>query len=592
MALTLLKRSAGAPERSEPSSLPAIASPDTAPEPPESASLQTTLASVRETIDLLEADLASMIGDVHRAADAVGLGVQSSSEALKAIWIRSQTFESEAKAAENSATQLAGSIEEFAACAAEIGRQVREADALTDQANNAATEAGQSIDRLKTSSADIGSVVNLIASIAKQTNLLALNATIESARAGEAGRGFAVVANEVKALSRETQAATEEIARRIEAIQHDAAESIAAVGRIAGAIKAIRPVFAAAMSALEQQNQTAQQLGQSSAESARFASNIATGAADIDSATENATTLNMEIERSGKDAANLAEKLKTRFVIFLRQTIIGDRRRHDRLPCELSVTMHSPRGDVRTKTIDLSEGGMLLRASETESASVGATMPMTIESIGDARVAIVNRSPLGLHAKFLDLDSGAEAALHARLQAIREENREFVELALRGASQISAAIEDLVARRVLSAADVFDNTYVPIEGTNPAQFRTRFLDAFDKVLPGIQEPLAASDRRMAFCAAVDRNGYLPVHNLIYSQPQRPGDVAWNTANSRNRRIFDDRAGLAAARNVRPYLIQSYPRDMGNGNIIMMREIDVPIRVLGRHWGALRTSYKL
>ena len=97
---------------------------------------------------------------------------------------------------------------------------------------------------------------------------------------------------------------------------------------------------------------------------------------------------------------------------------------------------------------------------------------------------------------------------------------------------------------------------------------------------------------MAFCAMVDRNGYLPVHNKIYSQPQRPGDVAWNTANSRNRRIFNDAAGLAAGQNQRSYLIQSYARDMGNGNTVMMREIDVPVRVRGRHWGGFRTAYKL
>ena len=46
---------------------------------------------------------------------------------------------------------------------------------------------------------------------------------------------------------------------------------------------------------------------------------------------------------------------------------------------------------------------------------------------------------------------------------------------------------------------------------------------------------------MAFAAMIDRNGYLPVHNKIYSYPQRPGDVTWNTANSRNRRIFNDPA---------------------------------------------------
>ena len=72
----------------------------------------------------------------------------------------------------------------------------------------------------------------------------------------------------------------------------------------------------------------------------------------------------------------------------------------------------------------------------------------------------------------------------------------------------------------------------------------------------------------------------------------PGDVAFNTANSRNRRIFNDPAGLAAGRNQRSYLIQSYARDMGNGKTVMMREIDVPIRVNGRHWGGFRTAYKL
>jgi len=90
---------------------------------------------------------------------------------------------------------------------------------------------------------------------------------------------------------------------------------------------------------------------------------------------------------------------------------------------------------------------------------------------------------------------------------------------------------------------------------------------------------------------IDRNGYVPVHNKAASQPQRPGDVSWNTANSRNRRIFDDVAGLAAGRNTRSYLIRSYPRDMGNGKLAMMREIDVPIRVKGRHWGGFRTAYK-
>jgi len=208
------------------------------------------------------------------------------------------------------------------------------------------------------------------------------------------------------------------------------------------------------------------------------------------------------------------------------------------------------------------------------------------------RARVVNRSALGLHVEFAHVDAGVERALHQRIDAIRAQNREFADRAVDAAAMISMAFEEAVTSGTLTREALFDTDYVPIENTDPQQFRTRALAALDQLLPPIQEPLLAADKRMAFCAAVDRNGYLPVHNQLYSKPQKPGDPAWNHANCRNRRIFDDRAGLCAARNVRPYLIQSYPRDMGNGAIVMMREIDAPIRVFGKHWGGLRTAYKI
>ena len=157
---------------------------------------------------------------------------------------------------------------------------------------------------------------------------------------------------------------------------------------------------------------------------------------------------------------------------------------------------------------------------------------------------------------------------------------------------LTRIFEDAVARGAISIEDMFDADYVEIPGTNPVQHRTKILDWADRALPPFQEAFLARDPRMVFCVMIDRNGYLPVHNKVYSHPQRADDVAWNTAHSRNRRIFNDQAGLAAGRNERSYLIQSYARDMGNGKTVMMREIDVPVRVNGRHWGGFRTAYKL
>lgn len=99
------------------------------------------------------------------------------------------------------------------------------------------------------------------------------------------------------------------------------------------------------------------------------------------------------------------------------------------------------------------------------------------------------------------------------------------------------------------------------------------------------------DPPVVFCAAVNLIGYLPTHNNVYSQPQRLGDRDWNTENCRNRRVFADRAGLAAARNTRPFLLEAYRRDMGGGQVVRLKEADAPIMVRGRHWDSLRLAYR-
>lgn len=166
----------------------------------------------------------------------------------------------------------------------------------------------------------------------------------------------------------------------------------------------------------------------------------------------------------------------------------------------------------------------------------------------------------------------------------------FITFVQSAAKQISDLFDQAITAGRITEGALFDSTYTPIPGTNPEQQMTPFTEFTDSILPQIQEPALDVDDKVIFCAAVDTNGYLPTHNRKFSQPQGP-DPVWNTANCRNRRIFDDRVGLKAGRNTEPFLVQVYRRDMGGGTFVMMKDISAPIFARGRHWGGLRFAVK-
>jgi methyl-accepting chemotaxis protein len=157
------------------------------------------------------------------------------------------------------------------------------------------------------------------------------------------------------------------------------------------------------------------------------------------------------------------------------------------------------------------------------------------------------------------------------------------------AETLGQVLEAALDRGEISLSDLFSTVYTPIPGTNPEQVMAPFTALTDRLFPPVQETALEVTKGAIFCAAVDRNGYLPTHNHKFSHPQG-ADPVWNAANCRNRRIFDDRVGLAAGRSTEPFLMQIYRRDMGGGVFKMMKDVSAPIFVKGRHWGGLRLAY--
>lgn len=170
--------------------------------------------------------------------------------------------------------------------------------------------------------------------------------------------------------------------------------------------------------------------------------------------------------------------------------------------------------------------------------------------------------------------------------ALTPQEREMLAVANEFAQRVGQAMERWIAAREVTPDRLFSTLYYPVPATDPPKFTTDYDRLSDRDLQPIQESLLARSSAIVFTVTVDRNGYLPTHNLRFSQPLT-GNPAIDLVNNRTKRIFADRTGLAAAQSTAPFLIQRYARDTGE----TMVDLSVPVVVQGKHWGAVRIGYR-
>ena len=437
----------------------------------------------------------------------------------------------------------------------------------------------------------IGTVVSLIEGIAAQTRLLALNATIEAARAGEAGKGFAVVAGEVKGLAQQTENGIGNVRTQADEIGLTTNGAVETVGLVAAAIQEISAISTEVARSADEQRAATAEIMTSAAQAADHTRTVAEHVQGmikgVEHTEETASRLNDLSASVSRDVATLQRRL----YVIMRNSQGGNRRDRSRTVAAIKFSGVIDGNSVSGYTGDISTIGALLISSQPIKPAVGSSHSVDFSGVGSVAIEIVAQTQTGLHVKFKGLSEAQSKSLAETLAQMDGIDNARLEMLKGVADAASKAFENAIASGQITMDDVFDVEYAPIPGTSPLQHMAKHTAIAEKLFPAIFEPALACDSAFVFVLPSDRNGYIASHNKKYSLPQKPGETVWNTANCRNRRIFNDNTAILASRCSKA-IIQTYTRDMGGGNFVVLKEIDLPIIVNGRRWGGVRTAIRL
>ena len=291
-------------------------------------------AKIKNSLNTAVSEVRSALQTLGQSAHALAASSEELSAVSTQIGSNSEETTAQAGVVSAAAEQVSKNVqtvstgtEEMSASIKEIAKNASDAARVAGQAVTMADSTNATVGKLGDSSAEIGEVVKTITAIAQQTNILALNATIEAARAGEAGKGFAVVANEVKELAKETAEATEDIGRKIEAIQVDSQGAVSAIQQIGQIITQINDIQTTIASAVEEQTATTNEIGRNVSEAAQGSTEIAQNITGVAEAAGQTSAGAQQGQQASSELARMAAELQTLVGQFKYETDEGSGRR-------------------------------------------------------------------------------------------------------------------------------------------------------------------------------------------------------------------------------------------------------------------------
>jgi methyl-accepting chemotaxis protein len=207
--------------------------------------------------------------------------------------------------------------------------------------------------------------------------------------------------------------------------------------------------------------------------------------------------------------------------------------------------------------------------------------PGSLKAAALAALACAALAPAAARGQYLQKVGGTPQG-----ESLTPQEQEMLALATDFSRRCADAMERWLAAKETTEDKLFSSVYYPVAKTDPPKFTTDWDALSDRDVQAIEEGVLAKSPVIVYAVLVDKYGYLPTHNVRYSQPLT-GNLANDLVNNRTKRIFNDRTGLAAARSRAPFLVQRYQRDTGE----IMADLSVPVIVRGNHWGAVRIGYR-
>lgn len=169
------------------------------------------------------------------------------------------------------------------------------------------------------------------------------------------------------------------------------------------------------------------------------------------------------------------------------------------------------------------------------------------------------------------------------------EDMVFVDFAMGKRDDALTLTEAALASGALAQADLFDQHYRLIAGSNPERYATGLTAWSDAYWRPILDEIIGFDERVLSCAFSDTKGYLPTHASTYSRAPT-GDPVHDAQWCRNGRILFGGCDVHAKASREPFFLAVYRRDVDGVRYDVVRNVYVPLVIAGRRWGDVEIAY--